>query len=937
MTRLRSVAWRRLQEVFDAAADLEPAARAALLDERCAGDPELRRQVESLLLHVDGDDGRVEAAVDRAMGQAADAWAAPLVGTRVGPYRLEREIGEGGMGTVYLAVRADDEYKKRVAVKLLRAGLLGSEMRTRFRSERQILAQLDHPSIARLIDGGTTDAGTPYLVMEYVDGQPITAWCEARRLPVEDRLRLFREVCGAVQYAHAHLVVHRDLKPSNILVTEDGTPKLLDFGIAKILADEAELGYTVPVTRAAERLMTPEYASPEQVRGEPVTTGSDVYALGVVLYELLAGRRPFAFDRGNLSEIERRVTEEAAPAPNLGDDLDNIVLLALDKDPARRYASVEHFSEDIRRYLDGLPVVARPATLRYRAGKFVRRHRAAVAAAMAFIVLLAAYAVTMAVTASRLARERDRALTAEREAQQVSSFLTQIFEIADPSEQRGRTITAVEILDQGAARIQKELAGQPRVQAALMDTIGRVYQNLGAYDAAARQFGLALDIRRLELGEDALDTLQTKNNAAEILREQSRFKEAEALHREVLAARERLLPPGDPKMAETLNNLALVLQQSNRFTEAEPLYARALDIRRRALGERHEDTTVTMSNLGQTWTRLGRLAEAEAIYRKVLEIRRAELGADHPRTLNSMHVLGGVLDDTGDFAEAEALYRDALAQRRRILGPTHPATAMTANNLASLLHDQGNLDAAEPLYREALAAQRERLGEDSMDVAISLNNLASLLESRGDPRAAEPMYRQSLAIREKLLGPRNAAVARARHNLGRALVAQGRVEEGERNMRASLATRRELLGPDHPDVAVSLLALSALAHDRRQLGTAETLARDALGIRLKKYGETNPQTALAQSALGAVLVDRGAAAEAEPLLRAALDSLRKPLPADHVDVARAELALGRCLAALGRREEAVALMRRARDSFTTRLGAGNRQTRDAVRALARIE
>jgi serine/threonine protein kinase len=355
VTRLRSVAWRRLQELFDGAADLDPGRRREFLDAECPDDPDLRQQVESLLFHMDHDAGAVEAAVDEAV---LGAGGASLAGQRLGPWRLERQIGEGGMGAVYLAVRADEAYRKEVAVKVLRAGLHGGTMLARFRSERQILAELDHPNIARLLDGGATPAGVPYLVMEFVAGAPVTDWCAARAVPLSDRLVLFRKVCGAVQYAHARLVVHRDLKPSNILVTGDGTPKLLDFGIAKLLGEGAA-GVTAPVTEAGLRLMTPEYASPEQVRGDPVTTSCDVYALGVVLYELVTGRRPFVFTERTPREIERRILEEAPPPPGLGTDLDNIVMLALDKDQARRYASVDQLDEDVRRCLEGLPVSAR--------------------------------------------------------------------------------------------------------------------------------------------------------------------------------------------------------------------------------------------------------------------------------------------------------------------------------------------------------------------------------------------------------------------------------------------------------------------------------------------------------------------------------------------------------------------------------------------------
>jgi serine/threonine-protein kinase len=628
MTPLRSVAWQRLQQIFDAAVDVDPASRPAFLDERCAGDPQLRQQVESLLLHYGGDASRLDAAIDGAL--AASAFAPnPEAGQRLGPYRIERPLGEGGMGMVYLAVRDDEVYRKQVAIKVLRAGLGSGSMQARFRSERQILAQLDHPNIARLLDGGTTGAGVPYLVMEYVAGEPITSWCDRRSLPLRGRLELFRNVCAAVEYAHAHLVVHRDLKPSNILVTDDGTPKLLDFGIAKLLSGDNGAAFTVPVTEAGLRLMTPEYASPEQVRGDPVTTSCDVYALGVVLYELVTGRRPVTFESRTPIEIERRIADHVPPAPGTGGDLDNIILLALDKDPARRYATVDQLDADVARHLDGPSRHGAPGD-----AALPRAHvRAAAPAGRRRGGRLRPAARRLRrrdVRRRRAARARARSRRGGRARVATDCRLPgDIFNVSNPGEQRGRTITAQEILDQGAARIRTELADQPLVQATLMDTIGKVYQNLGLYDAARAQIERSVSLRQAALGADALETLQARNDLAEIDRSQSRFDAAEKELRAVLAARERLLPADDPKIAESLNNVGLVLRERNRYKEAEPLLRRALEIRRRTLGDRHVDTTVTMTNLGQVLDSEGRLDEAETVLRQALDIRSATLGSDH--------------------------------------------------------------------------------------------------------------------------------------------------------------------------------------------------------------------------------------------------------------------------------------------------------------------
>jgi serine/threonine protein kinase len=431
--------WRRVEALFAAVADLEPGERRERLAAARAGDPDLVREVERLLAH-DGDAGAsiaaaVAGAAEHLAGDAGrlagaagplagdprtlhDASAAPLPGGRIGPYRIERELGHGGMGTVCLAARDDDAYRKRVAIKLMRASVPAA-LRQRFLAERRILAALDHPNIARLLDAGTTESGEPYVVMEYVDGRPIDVHCDQGRLPTRDRLELFRKVCAAVQFAHRNLVVHRDLKPGNVLVTADGEAKLLDFGIAKLL-DPAAPG-AGPETGTTFRMMTPEYASPEQIRGEPVTTASDIYSLGVLLYELMAGRRPYRLKTPQSGELERAILEQEAERPSaavlrpagpageaataeaigrarstspsrlrrrLAGDLDNIVLMALSKEASRRYASVAQLAEDVGRHLDGLPVLARPATLTYRTRKFLRRHRAGVAAAAAVVVLM---------------------------------------------------------------------------------------------------------------------------------------------------------------------------------------------------------------------------------------------------------------------------------------------------------------------------------------------------------------------------------------------------------------------------------------------------------------------------------------------------------------------------------------------------------------------
>ena len=520
------------------------------------------------------------------------------------------------MGTVYLAARADEHFHKRVALKIIRSGAHSADVVRHFKRERQILAGLDHPNIAKLLDGGTTDDGLPYLVMEYIEGEPLLDYCDSRSLPISDRLKLFQSICAAVQYAHRNLVVHRDIKPANILVAEDGSPRLLDFGIAKLLNPEVS-GESPTATAIA---MTPAYASPEQARGERVTTATDVYSLGVVLYEVLTGHHPYRFASRQPLDVLRAVVEQEPENPStavvrtdestvlegaqpirltpdsvartregspeklkrrLRGDLDNILMLALRKEPYRRYASVEAFSDDVRRYLEGLPVGARKPTVGYRAGKFLRRHAVGVAAALGVAVLLLGFALAVTVQSARVARERDLAekerATAQREretAQRVSAFLVDLFKVSDPSEARGNTVTAREVLDKGAAKIAAELKDQPEVQAALMDTMGAVYRNLGLYDKAIPLLQQALETRKALLGNEHLEVAKSLTSLGTVALEKGDYAAAEDLYREALGMRRRLLGNDHLDVAAGANNLANALRSKGDVAGAEASIAR---------------------------------------------------------------------------------------------------------------------------------------------------------------------------------------------------------------------------------------------------------------------------------------------------------------------------------------------------------------------------
>lgn len=901
---VRPELWARAEALFHDLIDRDRDAWAAILDRECADDAALRTLVERLLVADEADDGALHQAVQHAVEAAGAAVTSSHIDRRLGPYRLIEPIGEGGMGTVYAAERVDDEFERRVAVKVVR-GLLDPERVRRFRVERQILASLDHPNIAGLLDGGTTEDGLPYLVMEYIEGVPIDRYAIERQLSIPDRLRLFITICDAVGHAHRQLVVHRDLKPTNILVTPDGVPKLLDFGIAKLL--ESDDPALLAMTATGVRLLTPDYAAPEQVRGERVTTATDIYALGVLLFELLTGQRPHRFRTLTAQEIERvvcdtDVTRPRSLAPAVDEDLDLITLTALAKEPGRRYASAEALAEDIRRSLDGHPILARPSTWRYRARRFATRHRWGVATAASLLVLLIGFSVVVSIQAARIARERDRAEVERDAAQQVSQFLVELFDVSDPGQARGNSVTARELLDRGAARIEHQLAGQPAVQGHLMDTIGRVYRALGLFDQASHVLESALAIRDATFGRRNADTARTLEGLAEALRERADYERAEALHRDALAIRRALFGDRHQDVASSLNNLGLTLTARGRYDEAEPLLRQAIDLRRTRAAE-DPLVAASLNNLAQILRRQGKYREAEPLLRESLAIRQKAFGEPHPLVANSLAQLAQVIQEQGRLDEARDPMQRALAMREAVYDLDHPLVATSANNLAALLHDLGDLVGAEPLYRRGLASNQKRLGADHPEVAVGLNNLASLLEDRGDVAAAVSLFREALTIRQKALGTEHPAVARGLNNLARALVAQGRAEEAGPLAERALAMRRRLLGARHVEVASSLGTLASIRQARGHRREAEALYREALEQQRSLVGSDHPSVATTLLRLAALAEPDGRLAEAETLAREALTIRQRRLPPKHWHVAEAQATLGAMLRLQGKSAE----------------------------------
>jgi serine/threonine-protein kinase len=618
--------WSRLETISNAALERRPEDRDAFLHEACATDPELRREVERLLASLDADPEFLEVPLVKL--RDAEVAEGRADARFIGPYRLVRPLGHGGMGEVFLARRDVGGVEQAVAVKVLRRGMDSDEVIRRFRQERQILASLHHPNIAHLTDGGVTEDGRPFFVMEYVDGEPIDRYCERRRLSVSERLGLFTVVCSAVQHAHRNLVVHRDIKPSNILVTGDGVAKLLDFGIGKVIEESAGAGNGVD-TRTEVRVLTPEYAAPEQVRGERITTATDVHGLGVLLYVILTGRHPFATGERTREDVQRAVCDEEAPRPSrierrLAGDLDTIVLKALRKEPERRYASPDALVDDIERHLEGRPVAARPDTLAYRAGKFIRRNPWGVAAGAITVVALTGVSVITSLQSRQAARERDAAL-------EVRGFLLESFGARGPTQSQEEPVAARALLDQQAATLAYAYADRPALRAEMLQVVAEGYERLGLYDVAEQRAREALALRREFPSDDPADAAWPLALIGWIRNQQAKPTEADSILREAVALFRTAGTGGRRGLARALNDLGVVLQERGNFVEAEAALAEALDIRTRHFVHDARATAITANNLAGLHYRRGDLPQAVALGERALASLRQALGPDHQR------------------------------------------------------------------------------------------------------------------------------------------------------------------------------------------------------------------------------------------------------------------------------------------------------------------
>ncbi|UCG32036.1 MAG: serine/threonine protein kinase [Phycisphaerales bacterium] len=806
---------------------------------------------------------------------------------RIGRFHIKRIIASGGMGTIYEALQ--ERPRRAVAVKVMKQGVTSRSALRRFEYESQVLARLRHPGIAQVYEAGTYDDGggpLPFFAMEYIpNAKPITEYVHGKKSSVRERLELFTHVCDAVHHGHQKGIIHRDLKPGNILVDSQGHAKIIDFGVAR--ATDSDLAVTTLQTEVGQLVGTLLYMSPEQCVADPhdIDTRSDVYALGVMLYQMLSGQLPYDMTSRTVVQVTSVIREQqprrlSAVNAAMKGDMETIVSKALEKDRDRRYQSAAQLAQDIRHYLAGEAILARPPSVFYLLRLFARRHTALLfALAALFVALTGGLVVSSSLyvqadsARTEAAGERDHARAAEQRAQRrraeaeaVTKFLSDTLASVDPYEALGTEMTVKAMLDRTAADIDGAFPDQPLVEAALRTTIGNTYRALGEYSAAEPHLRTALRLRQRELGDEHLEVAASLHDLAWLLHKKGDFAAARGLYEEALSLRRRLLVEDHPDVADTLNNLANLLIAQGQYAAAEPLHREALDLRRRLYGEEHPAVAESLNNLASLVHTKGDYSTAESLYREALAIRRKTLGPEHPYVTTAMNNLAMLLKDRGDYAAAEPLFREALALRRKTLGDEHPAVATGLNNLALLLKTRGDYAAAEPLYREALTIRRKLLGDEHPQVASTLHNLAGLLKAEGDYAAAEPLYRQALAIARKSYGREHPHVATSLNNLGELLKLKGDFAAAESLYGEALAMRRRLLGDEHPAVATVLSNLAALLLAKGDYARAEPLLREAVGIFRNTRPGNDWKAAMTVSTLGSCLTALGRFDEAEPLV-----------------------------------------------------------------------
>ena len=867
---MKTERWESLKDLLHQAMLLAPEKRDSFLDKVCSSDRSLRGELESLLAAE--EDLRSSFMQSPTLADELLAGAGnPVSDGKLSPaqtfaqrFRLIRRLGQGGMGQVWLAEQISP-VRRQVALKLIKAGMYDEAVVRRFRSERQALAIMDHPAIAKVFDAGTTEQGQPFFVMEYVPGVPITDYCDQKTFTIGQRLELFAHVCEGVQHAHQKAIIHRDLKPANILVVEvDGkpVPRIIDFGLAKAVAAKAD--DETMFTQLGSFVGTPGFMSPEQAdpTSVDIDTRTDMYSLGVVLYVLLTGVLPLDVSiRGQpLAETLRKLREEEPQRPStrvssdcasstaaatargtepaqlvglLRGDLDWITMKALEKDRARRYGTPSELAADIHRYLNHEPVLARPAAVSYRLRKYARRHRVGVSVAVVLALLLVGFTVLQAAQLRRTTRERDRANRERDRATRITDFMTGMFNVSDPDQARGNSITAREVLDKASSSINQSLQNDPDLRAQLLMAMGRVYDNLGLYSQAQSLHQSALDIRQRIFGPKNFATLGAAEEVSWDLSQLGRYQEAENLSRSALDVARQALGPDDPYTLNAMYNRGWILGLQGRFGEAEQVDRETVERRRRVLGPENRDTLNAMNNLAEALQDQGKYAEAVALQQQTLAIQRKVLGPDAQGAVDTMTNLGVSLSAEQHYAEAEKLYRDALDIDRRVLGPEAPNTLRIRLDLAVNLHEQHRFAESEMLDSQTLEIARRVLGSTHPHVLAVMNNIALTLENDGKYRESENVYRQLIELERNTYGPDDPRTLATSESLGEVLMDQNRLTEAKKILEDTVVVERRVLGSDNPATSLTIYNLACIAARSQRPQEALSLLSDAVEHHLK--------------------------------------------------------------------------------------------------------
>lgn len=868
MKELSPEQWGRIDTLFEKVLQNPPGKRYRFLNEMCRDDTALFNELKKLLeIHDEaslilGDSvtefispiiaGLADAPVKNLDTQDSDYTDLPP-GKTIGMYKISEKIDRGGMGDIYLVYRTDQLYDHPVALKVMRGRINQHDRLRQFEAERKILASLDHPNIARLYDGGISDEGQPYFVMEYVEGEPLDQYCAKQKCTIAEKIQLFLKICLAVGYAHQNLVVHRDLKPSNILVKANGTVKLLDFGIAKFLSEETSGGNP----EKSDHFLSLAYASPEQLASENLTTTSDVFSLGVIFYKLLTGSYPFPSRtplKRNLPDLEipalpsesilNNTDYQTADQPiaskkiskMLAGDLDAIAIKALKNNPAERYQSTEQLIEDIRRYEQKMPVLAVPGTTGYRLKKFIYRRAAGFTTSVIALFLLAAFTITLIFQQSETLKERNIALIERDKAAEIATFLEELLASADPSygTERTDTLRIRDLLQSGTERVRRELDGQPSIQAQLMNVLGNVYSNLGNYDESRPLLEQALQIRASLHASDHPDIAESLNSLGSMLHKSGEYDTAAEHAKRALDMRLRLFGPLHEDVAKSYTTLANVKNTTGNYDEAETLYRESLSINTQLNHKPTKSRAISTANLATILQRKGNLDEAEAFHREALNMYHVVLSKDHPLIATSSNNLSLLLTERGFFDEALPFARNAFEMRQSLYGEQHPQSLSSMNNLASILADLGDLENAEKLYIRSLELRKMQHGEMSMPVAVGYNNLASLLRNDGRYNDATPLFKKATEIAVSVLGLDHSNVGILTSNLAGSLRLEGKLAEANQHYTSALSLLQETLSDDHPSTARVKIGLAKCLTDQGSFERAEVLITEGYDVLQEK-------------------------------------------------------------------------------------------------------